>query len=329
MHVGCAGPRGRDPHPQRPAPAPAAASGAGAPTARGGSAPTRASRARASRSCAPTRGAECRAPSPSWDEYAETVRATGAAAGEFDDYTFIWWDVRAHPRLGTVELREIDVQSSLEDSAALAALVQGLAARALESPGADELASEAIAESSFRASRDGVEATILHDGELRPLRDVARATCRVGRRPRARARLRGRARGNRAHPRARAEAPARQRAAARAAAVPRSCSRCSCATPRSTMARLILGPMLRYLDECSATVWVETDAPCEVEVLGPPGADLLRRGPPLRDRADHGPRARRDLSLRGAPRRRAALAARGRIGPPAEPDPHRSTPIAR
>ena len=34
------------------------------------------------------------------------------------------------------------------------------------------------------------------------------------------------------------------------------------------MADLILGPMLRYVNETSATVWVETDAPCEVEVLG-------------------------------------------------------------
>jgi hypothetical protein len=34
------------------------------------------------------------------------------------------------------------------------------------------------------------------------------------------------------------------------------------------MADLILGPMLRYLDETSATVWVETDTACEVEVLG-------------------------------------------------------------
>jgi PhoD-like phosphatase len=31
---------------------------------------------------------------------------------------------------------------------------------------------------------------------------------------------------------------------------------------------LILGPMLRYLDETQATIWVETDGPCEVEVLG-------------------------------------------------------------
>ena len=34
------------------------------------------------------------------------------------------------------------------------------------------------------------------------------------------------------------------------------------------MAELILGPLLRYVGEDEATVWVETDAPCEVEVLG-------------------------------------------------------------
>jgi hypothetical protein len=34
------------------------------------------------------------------------------------------------------------------------------------------------------------------------------------------------------------------------------------------MPKLILGPMVRYLDESQATVWVETDGPCEVEVLG-------------------------------------------------------------
>ncbi len=34
------------------------------------------------------------------------------------------------------------------------------------------------------------------------------------------------------------------------------------------MARLLLGPLLRYVDGSQATVWVEADAPCEVEVLG-------------------------------------------------------------
>jgi hypothetical protein len=34
------------------------------------------------------------------------------------------------------------------------------------------------------------------------------------------------------------------------------------------MANLVLGPLLRYVGERDATVWVETDEPCEVEVLG-------------------------------------------------------------
>lgn len=34
------------------------------------------------------------------------------------------------------------------------------------------------------------------------------------------------------------------------------------------MAQLVLGPLLRYVDDSTATVWVETDAPCAVEVLG-------------------------------------------------------------
>jgi hypothetical protein len=33
------------------------------------------------------------------------------------------------------------------------------------------------------------------------------------------------------------------------------------------MARLVLGPMLRYVDSTSAVVWVETDTPCRVEIL--------------------------------------------------------------
>src|SRR4029453_5090279 len=34
------------------------------------------------------------------------------------------------------------------------------------------------------------------------------------------------------------------------------------------MGGLLLGPMLRYISQTEATVWVETDVPCEVEVLG-------------------------------------------------------------
>jgi phosphodiesterase/alkaline phosphatase D-like protein len=34
------------------------------------------------------------------------------------------------------------------------------------------------------------------------------------------------------------------------------------------MAKLALGPLLRYVSDTEATVWVETDDPCEVEILG-------------------------------------------------------------
>jgi hypothetical protein len=34
------------------------------------------------------------------------------------------------------------------------------------------------------------------------------------------------------------------------------------------MARLVLGPLLRHVSEDAVTVWVETDGPCEVDVLG-------------------------------------------------------------
>ena len=38
--------------------------------------------------------------------------------------------------------------------------------------------------------------------------------------------------------------------------------------PESTTPGLRLGPLLRYADETRATVWVETDQPCDVEILG-------------------------------------------------------------
>src|SRR5213079_1309159 len=103
------------------------------------------------------------------DEYEEALAASAAGGGP-SDYSLLWWDVRPHPRLGTVEVRELDAQSRVDDAAALAALVQGLARAAAELPAQrPPLPSAAISWSAFRAARDGLEATILHDGELLPL----------------------------------------------------------------------------------------------------------------------------------------------------------------
>ena len=45
-----------------------------------------------------------------------------------------------------------------------------------------------------------------------------------------------------------------------------------------SMADLVLGPLLRYVGDREATVWVETDAPCEVEVLGHTARTVRVRG---------------------------------------------------
>jgi carboxylate-amine ligase len=116
-----------------------------------------------------------------YDDYTTTVAAI-LAAGDLPDYSYLWWDVRPHPRLGSVELRTMDAQSSLDTVAGVSALAQALAKRAGEAGFADPVPPrEALAESSFRASRDGIDA-LLHDGErLRPLREIARGALAAAR----------------------------------------------------------------------------------------------------------------------------------------------------
>jgi carboxylate-amine ligase len=107
-----------------------------------------------------------------WDDYEETV-ARVLEAGQVPDYTFLWWDVRPHPKLGTVETRVMDAQSSLRDVEALSSLVHGIACNASDHGPPAPSAREALAESAYRATRDGVEATVWSDGRLRPLAELA------------------------------------------------------------------------------------------------------------------------------------------------------------
>jgi carboxylate-amine ligase len=108
-----------------------------------------------------------------WGDYVAHLDRLARAGGPVD-YTRVWWDIRPHPRLGTIEVRELDAQSSLDDVAAVAALVQALARREAESPAADLPLAEAIAWSCFRAARDGLDAEVCHEGRLVPVREAAR-----------------------------------------------------------------------------------------------------------------------------------------------------------
>jgi carboxylate-amine ligase len=108
-----------------------------------------------------------------WDDYEETVERWMAAA-DVDDYTYLWWDLRPHPRLGTVEVRAMDAQSRTRSVLGIAALVHALLVAAADGRGTIESA-EAITESSFRAGRDGIEARVWWQGSNRPVREVAEA----------------------------------------------------------------------------------------------------------------------------------------------------------
>jgi len=108
----------------------------------------------------------------SWDEYLACLDAVRAGGGP-TDHTMVWWDARPQPRLGTVELREIDVQTGLESAAAIAALGRAIVRRAVEKPLRDFAPEQALHWSSFRAARDGLDAEIYHEGAPRPLRELA------------------------------------------------------------------------------------------------------------------------------------------------------------
>ncbi len=97
-------------------------------------------------------------------------------AGAMDDYTFCWWDVRPHSRIGTIELRVLDSQTSLASAAALAALTQCTVVRALAENARGPYDRELAYENKFRASRHGLNA-IFYDAERDapvPAKEMAR-----------------------------------------------------------------------------------------------------------------------------------------------------------
>jgi len=81
-------------------------------------------------------------------------------AADVPDYTWFWWKLRPHPRLGTVEIRALDVQASLEDTAALVALVHCLARDVAEADPSPDPPGEVLEEGAFRAARFGVQACL-------------------------------------------------------------------------------------------------------------------------------------------------------------------------
>jgi carboxylate-amine ligase len=103
---------------------------------------------------------------PAYRDWADFEREIGfmVESGVMEDYTYLWYDVRPHPNLGTVEIRVCDSQTRIEHTLALAALIQAMVRELAEHfDSGGTLASypwQMLDENKWLAARDGL------DGEL-------------------------------------------------------------------------------------------------------------------------------------------------------------------
>jgi len=103
-----------------------------------------------------------------WEKWVERLARLGVA----EDYTRIWWDVRPHPKFGTLEVRVPDQPTDVHLSAAFTALLQALCTTALagalprdESALGDRGRADYV-QNRWSAARFGPRAQLLHpDGK--------------------------------------------------------------------------------------------------------------------------------------------------------------------
>ena len=112
-------------------------------------------------------------PPPRFRDYADYAEVVGQLekSGCIADYTSIWWDIRLHPRLGTVEVRICDAVTRVEDAVAIAAYCQAVVKLLCERHEAgEEIPSYhriLTSENKWLAARYGLEAPVMDLGSGR------------------------------------------------------------------------------------------------------------------------------------------------------------------
>ena len=97
-----------------------------------------------------------------WEAFVERFERIGLA----DGYTRFWWDVRPHPRFGTLEVRAPDQPTDIALTGAFSALLQALCRTAAERPPAGPYNRGDYAQNRWAALRFGPRAELIHpDGE--------------------------------------------------------------------------------------------------------------------------------------------------------------------
>ncbi len=128
-------------------------------------------------------------PPPRFRDYADYAEVVGQLerTGCIADYTHIWWDIRLHPRLGTIEIRICDAVTRLDDVIAITAFCQALVKHYSERFDAGEEVPSfhriLTTENKWLAARYGLEAPVmdLHTGRRNrlPVAQVIRRTLRL------------------------------------------------------------------------------------------------------------------------------------------------------
>jgi carboxylate-amine ligase len=104
---------------------------------------------------------------PRYEDWEDYVRRISFMVGSrvIEDYTYLWYDVRAHPKFGTVEIRVMDAQTRVEHTLALAAMVQAMVRElALHYEDGHQLSRypyEMLDENKWIAARHGLEGELV------------------------------------------------------------------------------------------------------------------------------------------------------------------------
>jgi glutamate---cysteine ligase / carboxylate-amine ligase len=100
-----------------------------------------------------------------FQKYVDLLIKTGC----IDNAKKIWWDVRAHPFFDTVEIRVCDMTTRIDDTVAMAALIQAVMGKLYllykKNLGFREYARELIEENKWRAVRYGLDGQLIDFGK--------------------------------------------------------------------------------------------------------------------------------------------------------------------
>jgi carboxylate-amine ligase len=114
---------------------------------------------------------------PSWGEYENFIKLL-IKTNCIDNAKKIWWDIRPHPFFNTVEFRVCDIPMRMDETIALAALIQATIAKLhklhTSNQGFRLYRRALIMENKWRASRYGLEGKLIDFGKQTevPVRDL-------------------------------------------------------------------------------------------------------------------------------------------------------------